>query len=83
MNDLALQKKREKAQKYATEPERFQLLEIKLRMKSTHDIRQVELISGKWSCTCEFFRERNTCSHIMAVQEILQALLPGELGLSS
>ncbi|PIY19311.1 hypothetical protein CO110_09425 [Candidatus Desantisbacteria bacterium CG_4_9_14_3_um_filter_40_11] len=75
MSDDEFQKKWNKAKEYATQPERFELLEIKLRMKSTHDIRQVSYANGKWSCTCEFYEKRNTCSHIMAAQEILGALI--------
>lgn len=78
MNDPEIEKKREKAKRYITELERFQLLEIKLKMNSTHDIRHIGFINGSWNCTCEFFRERKTCSHIMAAQEIFRVLLHQE-----
>lgn len=76
MNDSEIEKKREKAKRYINEPERFQLLEIKLKMNSTHDIRYIEFAKWRWNCTCEFFQERSMCSHTMAAQEILRALLP-------
>ena len=25
---------------------------------------------GRWACTCEYFQRRDTCSHVMAVQDM-------------
>jgi len=41
MSDDEFQRKQEKARVYSTQLERFELLEIKLKMKSTHDTRLV------------------------------------------
>ncbi|HYT46354.1 MAG TPA: SWIM zinc finger family protein [Methylomirabilota bacterium] len=30
--------------------------------------------NGKWSCTCDFFQERETCSHTMAAKQILTSM---------
>ena len=67
-----LRKKTEKAKNYAQQPERFELQEMKLKMNSLHDVRDILYKDGKWSCTCDFFKKANTCSHTMAVKEIIK-----------
>jgi hypothetical protein len=71
MEDIELQKKRQKAEEYAAQPERFNLISIKLKMNSTHAIRLISYDAGKWECTCDFFSKRGICSHTIAVQDIL------------
>ena len=66
-----LEEKRQKAQRYATEPERFRLEGIHLRMTSEHGVREITFQEGRWSCTCPFYADHYTCSHIMAAQQIL------------
>lgn len=72
MDDMELQKKREKSAEYAEQPERFSLMTVKLRMNSTHGDRLISYDSGQWECTCDFFSRRGVCSHTLAAQEILQ-----------
>lgn len=72
MTNNELDKKRAKAKIYATEPERFTVENLTIQMESTHDIRFIRFDSGKWTCTCDFFKEQNTCSHLMAIQELLK-----------
>jgi len=69
--DIELQKKRQKAEEYAEQPELFNLVSVKLRMNSTHGIRLISYEKGKWECSCEFFQKRGACSHTIAAQEIL------------
>lgn len=79
MVDPELKHKQIKAKRYATEPDLFRLLEIKLRMRSKHGTRLISFSSdnhGSWKCSCPFFKKRGTCSHIMAAKEILSVLLP-------
>lgn len=76
MTDDELKRKQEKAQVYATQPERFELLEIHLKMHSSHGLRQISYQNGTWNCTCEFFKQHSTCSHTMAAERILKNLLP-------
>jgi hypothetical protein len=74
MQDKQIQRKQEKAQGYALHPELFRMLDFKLQMKSTHGVRLITYSEGEWKCTCDFFRERSTCSHIMAAGRILESL---------
>lgn len=76
MTDAELDAKRRKAARYARQPERFSLEGISLRMQSEHGERLIRLAAGRWECTCPFYHERGVCSHIMAAQALLQALLP-------
>ena len=63
-------KKQQKAARYATEPDRFELSCVRVRMTSEHGVRDIELVHGSWKCTCDFFPEHGTCSHIMALEII-------------
>jgi hypothetical protein len=66
-----LEEKRQKAQRYAAEPERFTVQSLHLRMQSEHGVREIAFHEGRWSCTCPFYVDHQTCSHIMAAQQIL------------
>jgi SWIM zinc finger len=72
MTNDELDKKRAKADIYAQEPERFMVVNLQLQMQSTHDMRSVRFEQGKWTCTCDFFKKQGTCSHVMAIQELLK-----------
>lgn len=77
MTDPAIQAKRQKAERYAQQPERFTLDALTLIMQSEHGERTITLDHGTWRCTCPFYAERGTCSHIMAAQLLLKPLIKG------
>lgn len=64
-------RKQEKAQRYATEPNRFLIGSIRATMSSQHGLRELEFKDGVWSCSCEYYETHSTCSHIMAIELIL------------
>jgi hypothetical protein len=70
--DDALAAKREKASRYASDPERLAILSLSATFRSQHGLRRVELDSGIWSCSCEFFAAHGICSHTLAAHAILQ-----------
>lgn len=70
--DEDILKKRAKALRYATEPERYQLSAICVQMTSEHGTRHISYRDGKWSCTCEFFEVHNLCSHTLALEMIIK-----------
>jgi hypothetical protein len=72
MDNNDIEDKRAKALRYATEPERFSLISLSVVMNSHHGIRQIQFADGSWRCVCEFYLEHSTCSHILAVQEMLK-----------
>lgn len=70
----------EKAHRYAQEPERIQFQEFKATFKGGHDDYEVALDGDQWSCSCHTFESHavGTCSHIMAMQEILARMLTSD-----
>jgi hypothetical protein len=67
----------EKAHRYAQEPERVSIQELKARFRGGHDDYEVTLTGDHWECTCHTFEAHTlgTCSHIMALQEMLKSML--------
>jgi hypothetical protein len=81
LEDKALKEKQAKADGYVSEPERFRVISLELEMRSKHGIRLISYEDGEWNCTCDFFRERGTCSHTMAAGRLLKDFpLPQPLG---
>ncbi len=71
----------EKAHRYAREPERIQLSQIEATFRGSHDDYTVRLNGPNWSCTCHTFESHavgDTCSHVMAMQQILAPMLSTE-----
>lgn len=71
----------EKAHRYAREPERVQLGKLESTFHGSHDDYVVSLHDGRWECSCHTFRSHGvggTCSHIMAMQEMLGPMLDGD-----
>lgn len=68
----------EKAHRYAQEPERVSISAVKAHFHGGHDDYDVSLQDEDWTCTCHSFESLGTCSHIMAMQEILGTMLPAD-----
>ncbi|PIR76547.1 MAG: hypothetical protein COU32_01400 [Candidatus Magasanikbacteria bacterium CG10_big_fil_rev_8_21_14_0_10_42_10] len=64
-----LKRKREKAKKYSSEPERFSIKENLVTVVSDHGIRTLQKIDEAWICDCDFFSKYATCSHVIATVE--------------
>jgi hypothetical protein len=69
-----LERKQAKAEAYAAQPERVTPLSFDFEMQSTHGSRLITYDDDKWGCSCDFFQVHKTCSHVMAVGRILQAI---------
>jgi hypothetical protein len=67
----AIEAKERKAARYAQEQERFVVSSLRATMQADHGDRVIEFGGGHWSCTCPFFSEHRTCSHVMALEKIL------------
>ena len=67
----------EKAHRYAQEPERIKLSGISATFHGGHDDYAVGLDNGRWTCSCHTYTSHTvgTCSHIMALQQILAPML--------
>lgn len=68
----------EKAKRYAQEPDRVTLSGLTANFRGENNNYKLSYASGKWQCSCHFFSQWGTCSHTMAVQQMLANMLPKE-----
>ena len=69
----------EKARRYAEELERrIQFDALTVRFHGENDEHEVRLEGSKWSCSCDFFDGWGVCSHTMALERVLDGMLPRE-----
>ncbi len=66
-----LKRKKIKSEKYAKEIDRFEIIDFNVKMNSEHDTRYIKYTNGKYECTCDCYNRNGTCSHIMAIQNII------------
>ncbi|HEU0163420.1 MAG TPA: SWIM zinc finger family protein [Thermomicrobiales bacterium] len=66
----------EKAHRYAQEPERVSVAAFQATFHGGHDDYQVSLAGDNWACSCHTFDSLGTCSHVMAIQQMLGIMLP-------
>ncbi len=71
----------EKAHRYAKEPERVRMSCVEATFQGAHDEYQIRLKDGHWTCSCHTFTSHavGTCSHVMALQQMLARMLPDSL----
>ena len=66
-DDNLFQTKIKKAKKYVLDQNRFVNDGNKIIINSDHGARVVtKLNDGSYSCSCDYFKTKGTCSHIMA-----------------
>ena len=68
----------EKAKLYAQEPDRITFSGLTAVFRGKNDDHKISYVGGKWHCTCHFFSQWGTCSHVMALQQVLGKMLPKE-----
>ena len=66
----------EKAKRYAQERDRIHVERLEVDFRGENDSHQVRLEGGAWHCTCDFFAGWGLCSHTMALERILEGMLP-------
>jgi hypothetical protein len=66
----------EKAKRYAQERERMQFSALSVHFHGDNDDHEVSLSGEKWHCTCEFFEGHGTCANSMALEHVLEGMLP-------
>lgn len=74
--DSGLVSKIEKAKRYAEERERIQFKQFSVTIDGENNPHTVNFADGKWECDCHFFSTRGFCSHTMALERILERMLP-------
>ena len=68
----------EKAKRYAQEAERVTFSELSVKFQGDNDNYITGYKDSKWHCSCHFFSSWGRCSHTMALQRILDNMLPQE-----
>ncbi|HEY8490909.1 MAG TPA: hypothetical protein VIO14_07945 [Dehalococcoidia bacterium] len=66
----------EKAKRYALERERVRFQELRVTFRGENDTHEVAFHDNRWRCTCDFFEGWGMCSHTMAMERILQGMVP-------
>jgi hypothetical protein len=80
--DYGMIGKIEKAKRYAEERERIVFKQFRATFAGENNPHTVEFAQGSWSCDCDFFLTRGVCSHTMALERILERMLPEPVGAS-
>ncbi len=68
----------EKAKRYAQEKDRVIFYEFSVRFRGDNDNYTTGYKDEKWHCSCHFFSGWGLCSHTMALERILDDMLPQE-----
>lgn len=65
----------QKARRYAIERERVSFSSFAASFRGEHGDHQVFYDQGSWRCSCDFFAGRQTCSHTMALERMLDGMV--------
>ena len=68
----------EKAKRYAQETDRITFSELSVNFRGDNNDYTTEYKNSKWHCSCHFFSSWGLCSHTMALERILEGMLPKE-----
>lgn len=74
--DYGMIGKIEKAKRYAQEKNRVHFDALTVTLEGENNPHTVKFDHGTWTCDCDFFHSRGRCSHTMAIEMILEGMLP-------
>ena len=66
----------EKARRYSEERHRITFSDLSVSFQGEHDTYSLSYREGRWHCTCRFFPTWGLCSHTMALERVLEGMLP-------
>ncbi|MCX7618848.1 hypothetical protein [Tepidiforma sp.] len=66
----------EKAKVYAQERHRMQVDNLHVAFHGENSDHEVSLVEGRWHCNCDFFAQWSVCSHTMALERVLEGMVP-------
>mgnify|MGYP001556000815 FL=1 len=66
----------QKAKHYAEERDRIQFNSFDVTFDGENNPHTVTFSDGQWQCDCSFFNSRGVCSHTMALERVLEQMLP-------
>jgi len=74
--DYGMIGKIEKAKRYAQQRDRIRIEALTVTFDGENNPHTVNLSQGNWQCDCDFFQTRGRCSHTMALETILDGMIP-------
>jgi hypothetical protein len=66
----------DKAKKYALERHRMHVSALQVDFQGENDVHRVALDGGDWRCSCDFFSGWGSCAHTMALERVLDGMVP-------
>ena len=66
----------EKAHRYAEDRSRFDFRSLSVTIHGNNGDHNVRLVGGRWGCDCDYFRLQDTCAHTMALEVMLDGMVP-------
>ena len=74
--DYGMIGKIDKAKRYADQRDRIHFESFKVTIEGENNPHSVSFKLGQWQCDCDFFQTRGHCSHTIALEMILEDMLP-------
>ena len=65
----------EKAMRYAHEPDRVKISRLTATFSGDNGPHTISLDADAWHCDCHLFESAGGCSHTLAIQKMLDAML--------
>jgi len=65
----------EKAMRYAHEPDRVKISRLTASFAGDNGSHTISLDADQWHCDCHLFESAGGCSHTLAIQKMLDAML--------
>ena len=78
--DYGMIGKIEKAKRYAEQRDRIHIEALTVTFEGENNPHTVHLHDNIWDCDCDFFKTRGRCSHTMALEIILDGMIPVPVG---
>ena len=66
----------DKAKKYALERDRMHFSALSVDFQGENDTHHVALEGEAWKCSCDFFAGWGACAHTMALERVLDGMIP-------
>ncbi len=76
--DSSIVSKIDKSRTYAGEKERVTITTLQASFNGNHKTYQNTYDEAGWDCQCHYFDTRGVCSHTMALERILEGMLPDQ-----
>ena len=76
--DSTFIKKIEKAKDYAVQPDRINIKTYQAEFRGDNGNHTITYEGEQWHCDCDYYAGRENCTHIMAMQIMLDGMVSTE-----